>query len=438
MTRTVGLYTLGCKVSQYETEAIGEAFEERGFTVMPFDSVCDAYVINTCTVTAESDRKSRQIIRRAIAMNPDAVIAVVGCYSQRSPEEVAKIDGVKIRLADSENGALWPTTASENPYIIANNPLLSQITSATQTYLDAIEAELSKLEYTPCSVSIPACVDINPGHKITITDRNGNTIVALVMEKTTSAQRDTLKCTGSERRDSPSAMSNKDSSQMTHQQIFDLLTNNGQIQGLYTKDGKWYINAEVAQIVNFIAEKLLVKNGDKVLIDARDGAVTIGGWNVASNGLWKADTTGQIRLIPGGDLSEDYTVGDEAAGESHTTREWVMLTGPDNSKTANFGVTKEGSVYMSDAHIYGGTFKVLFDGVTRSYVAVEPGRGLVCGFAGGTGLFMTESQILYGDPTNKISLIDIDPVMWTPRLFGKKVHWVENDDGTFSLVGTEE
>lgn len=96
--RSVGLYTLGCKVSQYETEAIGEAFEKRGFTVMPFDSVCDAYVINTCTVTAESDRKSRQMIRRAIKRNPDAVVAVVGCYSQRTPEELLKIDGVDIVL----------------------------------------------------------------------------------------------------------------------------------------------------------------------------------------------------------------------------------------------------------------------------------------------------------------------------------------------------
>ena len=96
--RSVGLYTLGCKVSQYETEAIGEAFEARGFSVMPFDSVCDAYVINTCTVTAESDRKSRQIIRRAIQRNPDAVVAVVGCYSQRTPEQILKIEGVDIVL----------------------------------------------------------------------------------------------------------------------------------------------------------------------------------------------------------------------------------------------------------------------------------------------------------------------------------------------------
>ena len=94
--KNVGLYTLGCKVSQYETEAIGEAFEKRGFKVVPFDAICDAYVINTCTVTAESDRKSRQIIRRAIAKNPNAVVAVVGCYSQRAPEELLKIDGVDI------------------------------------------------------------------------------------------------------------------------------------------------------------------------------------------------------------------------------------------------------------------------------------------------------------------------------------------------------
>ena len=94
--RRVGLYTLGCKVSQYETEAIGEAFESRGFEIAPFDSVCDAYVINTCTVTAESDRKSRQIVRRAIAKNPSAVVAVVGCYSQRAPEELLGIKGVDV------------------------------------------------------------------------------------------------------------------------------------------------------------------------------------------------------------------------------------------------------------------------------------------------------------------------------------------------------
>ncbi len=91
---TVGLYTLGCKVSLYETEAVAEAFLDAGFEVLPFDSVCDAYVINTCTVTAESDAKSRKYIRRAIRKNPEAAVIVIGCYSQRAPNEVLNIEGV--------------------------------------------------------------------------------------------------------------------------------------------------------------------------------------------------------------------------------------------------------------------------------------------------------------------------------------------------------
>ena len=92
----VGLYTLGCKVSQYETEAVGEKFSERGFSVCDFDTPCDVYVINTCTVTAESDRKCRQFIRRAYKKNPDAVIMLMGCYSQRAPGEVQSLPGVSV------------------------------------------------------------------------------------------------------------------------------------------------------------------------------------------------------------------------------------------------------------------------------------------------------------------------------------------------------
>lgn len=93
---TVGLYTLGCKVSLYETEAIAESFRSLGFAVCSFDEVCDVYVINTCTVTAESDAKSRKYIRRAVRKNPKAVVCVVGCYSQNSPDEVKNIAGVSV------------------------------------------------------------------------------------------------------------------------------------------------------------------------------------------------------------------------------------------------------------------------------------------------------------------------------------------------------
>ena len=91
---TVSIYTLGCKVNQYESEAIAEGFAAKGFRVQASTAVSDIYVINTCTVTAESDRKARQFIRRAIHRNPDAYILVTGCYAQVFPEEVAQIEGV--------------------------------------------------------------------------------------------------------------------------------------------------------------------------------------------------------------------------------------------------------------------------------------------------------------------------------------------------------
>ncbi len=104
--RTVATQTLGCKVSQYESEAIAEAFMARGYRVCPFDTVCDVYIINTCTVTAESDRKSRQMIRRAIKKNPQAVVAVCGCYSQATPDEVASIEGVSIVIGTKDKLSL--------------------------------------------------------------------------------------------------------------------------------------------------------------------------------------------------------------------------------------------------------------------------------------------------------------------------------------------
>ncbi|MBQ9079973.1 MAG: tRNA (N(6)-L-threonylcarbamoyladenosine(37)-C(2))-methylthiotransferase MtaB [Clostridia bacterium] len=91
---TVGIYTLGCKVNQYESEAIAERCEELGLTVLSPDNICDAYIINTCTVTAEADRKARQFIRRARAHGSEVYIIVTGCYAQTSADKVAQIGGV--------------------------------------------------------------------------------------------------------------------------------------------------------------------------------------------------------------------------------------------------------------------------------------------------------------------------------------------------------
>ncbi len=92
--KTVSITTLGCKVNQYESEAIAEGLEARGYEMTSFDNANFAYIINTCTVTAESDRKARQLIRRAIKKNPDAYILVCGCFAQTSPEAISSIQGV--------------------------------------------------------------------------------------------------------------------------------------------------------------------------------------------------------------------------------------------------------------------------------------------------------------------------------------------------------
>jgi threonylcarbamoyladenosine tRNA methylthiotransferase MtaB len=93
---TVAFHTLGCKVNHYETEAIWQLFKEAGYERTEYERVADVYVINTCTVTNTGDKKSRQVIRRAIRKNPDGVICVTGCYAQTSPAEIMAIPGVDI------------------------------------------------------------------------------------------------------------------------------------------------------------------------------------------------------------------------------------------------------------------------------------------------------------------------------------------------------
>ena len=88
----IAIYTLGCKVNQYETQAMETILRSRGHTLVDFEGLADAYIVNTCTVTAVSDKKSRQVIRRARRMNPDAVVAVCGCFAQTDPEAVAALD----------------------------------------------------------------------------------------------------------------------------------------------------------------------------------------------------------------------------------------------------------------------------------------------------------------------------------------------------------
>jgi len=106
---SVAFYTLGCKVNFYDTEAIWQLFKNEGYDQVDFDEqTADVYLINTCTVTNTGDKKSRQIIRRAIRRNPDAIVAVTGCYAQTSPAEILDIPGVDLVIGTQDRDKILP------------------------------------------------------------------------------------------------------------------------------------------------------------------------------------------------------------------------------------------------------------------------------------------------------------------------------------------
>ena len=104
----VAFYTLGCKVNTYETESLSELFLNDGFTRVSHKEYSDVYVINTCSVTNSGDSKSRKAIRKLIKQNPEAVVAVMGCYSQLKADDVFAIDGVDIVIGTMHREELLP------------------------------------------------------------------------------------------------------------------------------------------------------------------------------------------------------------------------------------------------------------------------------------------------------------------------------------------
>lgn len=208
--------------------------------------------------------------------------------------EVAKVDAVQLRLADSENGALWPAAAEgANSYIVTGNPILNaRITEELLPYLQVIQNRLSGAIYTPCKVEIPASMDVAAGDIIKITDKNGKSFNTWIMTKTQSGQKDTLESTGSVRRDSTAAVNNKSQQDaakqvldnQTWQEMFNKWTDGGRIQGVFAEDGVWVINAAAAVIRNLIANmitagRLKSKDG-KSYFDLDTGEIV----SVADNG----------------------------------------------------------------------------------------------------------------------------------------------------------
>lgn len=106
------IYTLGCKVNQEESVAIANVFKEHGYVQVGFADIADIYIVNTCTVTHVADKKSRNILRRAVQKNPDAFIAVTGCYTQTGKDDLAKIEGINLILGANQKSQLFQLVTS--------------------------------------------------------------------------------------------------------------------------------------------------------------------------------------------------------------------------------------------------------------------------------------------------------------------------------------
>src|SRR6056297_964952 len=106
MIKRAAFYTLGCKVNQYETEAVIGIFIDSGYQIVDFSEKADVYIVNSCTVTNEAARKTRQIARRAKRKFPDSIVAIVGCYTQAFPDEVKDIEEIDFVMGSNNKAEI--------------------------------------------------------------------------------------------------------------------------------------------------------------------------------------------------------------------------------------------------------------------------------------------------------------------------------------------
>lgn len=200
---------------------------------------------------------------------------------------VAPIEAVQIMFAHAD-GYKWPEAPEgSNSYVITGNPFLSSTTDENQAALQVILQELNGVTYTPCRVSIPDVYGVEAGQTVQIAARNGQTVTAYVMKKNTRGLRADLQCTGNARRDSSGAVNDQTPQQVaqnavnaqTPQDVFDKLTDCGKIQGLYIKDDKLYINAELVQIVNLVVKALRAvekrEDGFEGIVETDNGSIRV-------------------------------------------------------------------------------------------------------------------------------------------------------------------
>ena len=289
--------------------------------------------------------------------------------------QVAPVDIVQLRLADSESGAVWPAAdEGDNAYIITGNAiLLSYVTEDLIPHLEAIQAELSSITYTPCSISGLIDPSVRAGSIITAADRNGKQITAYVMEKTSSGQRDTYTCTGSARRDSSSSIYGKSESnkideaiasqslRLTQDNVFNALTNNGEAQGFFLKDGQVYVN-----VTYLVTGVLKSKDGSTFYLDLDNGVLKMQATEFSVSGK-TVDEIAQEKA----DNAEDNAVGQAVtiAQNAVNGQTQADIFNKLTNNGADQGIfMKDGKVYINLEYLKTGSF------TSSASVFLEPGQ----------------------------------------------------------------
>ena len=128
MNRKVAFYTLGCKLNYSETSSIGRMFNQAGFDIVNFTDTPDVYVINTCSVTENADKKCKKVVNEALKISPNAYVTIVGCYAQLKPKEIAEIPGVDMVLGAAEKFRIvdYITDLTKNPKALVYNQPVSE------------------------------------------------------------------------------------------------------------------------------------------------------------------------------------------------------------------------------------------------------------------------------------------------------------------------
>lgn len=128
MNKKVAFYTLGCKLNYSETSSIGRLFTQAGFETVEFSNTPDVFVINTCSVTDNADKKCKKIVKEALKISPNAYVTIVGCYAQLKPKEIAEIPGVDMVLGAAEKFRIveYLTDLTKNPKTLVYNQPVSE------------------------------------------------------------------------------------------------------------------------------------------------------------------------------------------------------------------------------------------------------------------------------------------------------------------------